>query len=159
MLLIVDLDGSIADWKPRNQAAGGDPGRENIEAYKAYVERLMADAALSKDEPVKGMQTVIRALANREGVELLYLTGRSEKHRRTTEQWLMRHRFPEAKLLMRELEDWRSAAHYKLDVLASLRSKYDTIVAIEDESEVVEAFAERGVTVLQVRYGGRNEAH
>ncbi len=151
-LIIVDLDGSIADWKWRDIEAGGNPGRKDMAAYKAYVERLMDDSKLIKDKPVPGMQELLRSLSAREGVEIVYLTGRSERHRLTTARWLLLNRFPEADIIMRGSTDWASAAEYKMHHVQQLKAKHSTILALEDEPEVVKAMQQAGITVLQVVY-------
>ena len=152
MLLVVDIDGCLADWKARDKAVGGSPGRSDIKAYKAYVENLMDDSRLICDQPVPGMQTLLRALSAREGVEIVYLTGRSEKHRLTTARWLLLHRFPEADIVMRGPTDWRKAPTFKAEKMNLFKNKYESIMAIEDEPEVVKTFTSLGLTVLQVHY-------
>lgn len=152
MLVIVDIDGSIADWKPRDKVAGGNPGRSDMRAYKAYIELLMHPDLLAQDEPVEGMLTTLRALSNRDGVELVYLTGRSETYRAVTQRWLMVHRFPEAKLIMRDTADWSKAVSYKEKALKELKGKHNSVLAFEDEPEVVQMLIKHGVTVLQVHY-------
>jgi beta-phosphoglucomutase-like phosphatase (HAD superfamily) len=151
----VDIDGSIADWKQRDLEAGGNPGRKDMAKYKAYVEVLMDDSKIINDKPVPGMLELVRALANREGVEIVYLTGRSEKHRLVTARWLLLHRFPDADIVMRGKTDWASAAEYKMHHVLKFKERHNTILAIEDEPEVVEAMRRVGVTVLQVHYEGQ----
>lgn len=151
-VVICDLDGSIADWKPRAKAAGGDPGREDMGAYKAFVARLMDDDSLIKDRPVSGMLSLLRGLASREDVKIVYLTGRSERHRLVTARWLLINRFPEAEILMRGTKDWRKAASFKVEQVKELAESYSGVMAIEDEPEVVAALVKLGVTVLQVHY-------
>ncbi len=152
-LVIIDLDGTLADWKPRDAEAGGNPGRKDMAAYRQYVERLMDDSKIINDKPIPGMQELVRSLACREGVELVYLTGRSEKHRLVTARWLLLNRFPEADIIMRGKTDWSSAAAYKMHHVLELKARHDTIIALEDEPDVVEAMRRVGVTVLQVVYG------
>jgi hypothetical protein len=154
MLVIIDIDGSIADWKPRNKAAGGNPGRGDMKAYKTYITAVMKPELLLTDKPVEGMLTMLRGLSNRDGVELVYLTGRSEAYRAVTERWLMLHRFPEAKMVMRGVKNWAKAVSYKEQAFKALKGHHSTILAFEDEPEVVAMLIKHGVTVMQVHYNG-----
>jgi beta-phosphoglucomutase-like phosphatase (HAD superfamily) len=151
-LVIVDIDGSVSDWKPRDKAVGGNPGRGDMVAYKAYVEQLMDDSKIINDKPVPGMQELVRSLSGRDGIEIVYLTGRAERHRLVTARWLLLNRFPEAHIVMRGGADWTTSAEYKMRHVFRLQERYNTILAIEDEPEVVEAMRRAGVTVLQVVY-------
>lgn len=152
MLLIVDIDGSIANWKPRDKAAGGSPGRADMIAYKSYVERLMDRDKLKHDPVVPGMLELVTAMSRQEGVSLLYLTGRSEAFRVVTEGWLTRNGFPPGMLQMRDFTDWSSAEAYKENALKGVLDKHEVIMAIEDEQVVVDMFVAHGVTVLKVCY-------
>jgi FMN phosphatase YigB (HAD superfamily) len=152
MLVIVDIDGTIADWKPREQAAGSDPGRADIEAYKAYISRLMDTEELARDRPVSGMVETVKAFAFQPNTTLLYLTGRSEIYRNVTEEWLALHNFPPGMLHMRDKNDWRPAPLYKEAVIREESAKHKTIVALEDEQSVVDMMTGHGITVLKVCY-------
>lgn len=153
MIVIVDIDGSIADWKARRNYVGKSPGRTNQQAYEDYIYRLTDESKIAQDTPILGMQSILRALSTKEELEIVYLTGRSEKLRKVTQRWLLLHRFPEAKLLMRNNDDWRNAVEYKKAVVNDLLSG-KIAVAIEDEPEVVQMMVEHGITVLQVHYKG-----
>jgi FMN phosphatase YigB (HAD superfamily) len=152
MLLIVDIDGTLADWKPRDVEAGGNPGRKNMDKYKSYVTKLMRPEKLIQDSPIPGMLSLLRGLATREDVKIIYLTGRSEVHRLTTARWLLLNRFPEADIVMRGETDWRTAASFKTEMVKELSSGHSNVMALEDEPEVVEALVKLGATVLQVHY-------
>lgn len=152
MLFIIDIDGSISDWKIRDRGAGPAPDRADKEAYANYINRLMDPANVMKDIPILGMQLLLRGMATREEVKLVYLTGRSEKLRFVTERWLTLNRFPEAKLLMRNNNDWRSAVEYKEEALLNLKGQHQEVMAIEDEPNVVKMMVSHGVVVLQVNY-------
>jgi len=153
-LVVVDIDGSIADWKPRDRAVGGNPGRAIMAKYREYVKKLMNNDLLAKDKPINGMLSLLRGLASREDVKLVYLTGRSKAHHLATYRWLLVNRFPEADLIMRGTKDWRKAATFKTEEVKKIAKNYSGLMAIEDEPEVVEALTGLGATVLQVHYKG-----
>lgn len=153
MVVIVDIDGSIADWKPRAERAGGDPGRSNEAAYRAFVERLMQDEEIAKDRPIAGIREVLMGLRRSTAFfQFVYLTGRSEIHRAATQEWLDEHKFPIGNLIMRGAEDWSPAAEYKRKAILALKMPARVLIAIEDEPSVVAMLMELGITTLQVHY-------
>lgn len=157
-LFVIDIDGTLANWLEREREAGGFPGRDNMEAYAAYLERLMDPAKMIKDTPIPGMLQMLRALDSRapESVDLVYLTGRSEKHRQVTERWLLLNRFPQATLIMRPDDDWGSAAAYKEREMLKLKTQWGpNIVVIDDDGEgdCGEMYSKHGWTHLKVRAG------
>jgi uncharacterized HAD superfamily protein len=74
--LLVDIDGTISEDIP------------NEESYR-YAEAAAYDGAADS----------LRALQS-EGNSLTYFTAREEKDRKVTIEWLNKHNFPEARLIM-----------------------------------------------------------
>jgi hypothetical protein len=152
MIIICDIDGTICDWKPR-ASNHENPGRQDLDKYKAYVAKLMKPGDLIKDKPIEAIREILKGLrqSTRHFV-IVYLTGRSEIHRDETQAWLGEHGFPNGNLIMRGAEDWRSAVDFKRDEIKNIKIPHKPILALEDEPEVAKMMVEEGVTVLQVHY-------
>lgn len=154
-LFVIDIDGSIACLRKRVAAAGIAPDRSNLDAYRAYIQRLMDEKQMAQDMPIPGMQTLLRALASKE--ELIYLTGRSENYRTTTERWLLLNRFPEATVIMRSVNDWSSAADYKEKEMLKLKHKWGSNITVIDDdydSDCSPMYQSLGLLHLKVCWGG-----
>lgn len=119
MLVVVDIDGTIADWTERASKAGHQPNRENQHEFQEWLNRLQSDEELIKDSPVPAMQLLLNSLYY-VGDRIVYLTGRCAKYYDVTSKWLVRNNFPTGMLLMRENNDWRSAKDYKAYQIAQI---------------------------------------
>jgi hypothetical protein len=132
----VDLDGVLADVRHR----------------LTYVERRPKDwdaffAAAIRDPVLpEGRAVVDRLVA--EGHEVVWVTGRPERCRRDTVEWLRRNGFPEAELYMRGNRDYRPSRVIKVDVLRGLARRKPVVVAVDDDTAVVAALRTAGFTVL-----------
>lgn len=133
ILVLVDIDGTIADLGPRLAHAGPEPARDNLQAFQTWLDKVQNHETLSKDEPVTGMAQFLRGIDH--SCRLVYLTGRSEKYRFVTKGWLNRHEFPEAPLFMRNDTDWRTASDYKKAAIVQLIETYlpDSIISLDDD--------------------------
>ena len=69
--------------------------------------------------------------------ELAYLTGRREDTRDTTKDWLRRHRFPKATLLMRPIPDRRPLADLKASIVREAAGRYPQGVRLWDDDPYV----------------------
>src|SRR3954471_9041367 len=95
-LAVIDLDGVVADVRHRLHHISG--GTKNWSAFFAGVG---TDPVL-----VEGRAVLERLAAEH---EIVYLTGRPERTRAATEDWLGRHALPQGRLLMRSDNDRRPA--------------------------------------------------
>ncbi len=155
-LLILDIDGCIADATERFQRAGQEPSRENRTQYLQWLHNVQNETTLSMDKPVPGML----ALAN--SFELLgtiaYVTSREEKYREVTRRWLEQHQFPSShQLYMRGQDDWRSSGEMKEAIIKVLAVPYGAVVICDDDprGDVQEAAQRNGWTFLKATSGGK----
>lgn len=88
-------------------------------------------------------------------VRLIMLTGRSEKYRDVTEQWLQKYGITHYEhLYMRGAEDRRKDYEVKREVYENdIAPRYDVLFVLEDRDQVVKMWREIGVTCFQVEYG------
>lgn len=160
MLLVIDIDGTIADGTARFAAAGPEPSRDDVEKYKEWVRKV--NTGIEKDKPVPGMQSLLRAVSNGAAwadVTPVYLTGREEALRNPTEIWLNKHKFPSFKLFMRPQGSWASNAELKefaIRLLASANKYQEVVVIDDDEKGAIEEMCKRhGWTFQKARSGGQ----
>lgn len=111
LLVVLDLDGTVANFKLRMQKAGDNPGRRNKQKFQQWLDRLQGGSLLLQDEPIVETHILANLLKNK--AKLCYLTGRSERNRAVTEKWLELHKFPDVPLYMRANDDYRTARDYK----------------------------------------------
>jgi phosphoglycolate phosphatase-like HAD superfamily hydrolase len=136
----VDLDGVVADVRHR---------LHHIERRPKDWDAFFAAAV---DDPVlpEG-RAVVEELVGR-GHELVWLTGRPERCRRDTVDWLRRNGLPAGRLFMRREGDRRPARMTKLAILRALSRERPVAVAVDDDDEVVQVLRDAGFPVLHAQW-------
>jgi hypothetical protein len=123
VLAVFDIDGVVADVRHR---------LHHLRRHRWH--RFFAEAAADPLLP-EGAALVADLAAKH---DIVWLTGRPEWLRDTTEEWLGRHGLPGTELYMRRDSDYRPARVYKLDVLGRLRPR-GVGALIDDDGEVIDA--------------------
>lgn len=134
-----DLDGTLADTAHRQR----------------FLERTPRDwdaffAAAPNDPPLPEGVRLVRESA--QGCEVVYLTGRPERCRRDTVDWLAAQGLPEGRIRMRRNDDRRPARHTKLDVLKRLGRDREIRMLVDDDELVCIAAEQAGFTVVRARW-------
>lgn len=159
MLLVLDIDGTLADIRPRLKKAGKMPSRKNKKEMQKWIDKLQPVKALSKDRPIRPMQELANSIRGQMSpVTLVYLTGRSEKYRRVTEEWLQKHGFFPGPLIMRGNNDWRPARLYKEGEMKKIAEQFDSshnVIIIDDDydGDCSEMYRKNGWLHLKVLWG------
>ena len=97
---------------------------------------------------------VIRALHITYGYPVVFTSGRDEKCRDDTGQWLNRHfRGLEFHLMMRTHGDGRPDSVVKKEMLDEILDVYDVFCVFDDRNSVVDMWRANGLTCLQVAPG------
>lgn len=129
-IAVFDVDGVVADVRHRLHHIERRP--------KNWTTFFLA----AKDDPPLPEGLALAADLARHH-EIVWLTGRPNWLRSTTESWLQSHDLPGAEVHMRGDGDRRPARFYKLSALARLAPR--SIAAfIDDDAEVVEAATAAG---------------
>ncbi|MFE9642911.1 HAD family acid phosphatase [Streptomyces sp. NPDC006365] len=142
-LAVFDLDNTLADTAHRQR----------------FLERRPRDwdaffAAAPHDPPLT--EGVALALEHAEECEVVYLTGRPERCREDTVEWLAAQGLPEGRIWMRRDNDRRPARRTKLEILRGLARNREVRVLVDDD-ELVCGDAERaGFTVVRARWAGQS---
>lgn len=148
-LVVVDLDGTLCDSAHRDHLARAGEWNE-------------FHGALMNDEPHEAVARLVAILAGSEQeLIVLGLTGRNERYRMATNNWLAAHDIVLDDLLMRPDNDFTSDHELKPQMLEAWcqdewgRAALDSVLFIlEDRDKVVEAWRNLGFICWQTQPGG-----
>ena len=143
-LAVIDLDGVVADVRHRLHHISGA-----TKNWSAFFAGVGADPVLAEG------RAVLDRLAGDH--EIVYLTGRPERTRAATEDWLTRHDLPPGRVLMRSDNDRRPARQVKPRLLSTLARGRQVAVVVDDDADVCEALAGAGWPVLRADWMGAPE--
>ncbi|RZB14535.1 hypothetical protein StrepF001_37695 [Streptomyces sp. F001] len=144
-LAVFDLDNTLADTAHRQR----------------FLERKPRDwdgffAAALEDPPIaEGVALVVQSAQE---CEVVYLTGRPERCRPDTLEWLAAHGLPEGRVYMRRNDDRRPARYTKLGILRRLARTRDIRVLVDDDELVCEDAERAGFTVVRARWAAPSAA-
>ena len=141
-LTVMDLDGVCADVRHRLHHLAGRP-----KDWEAFFAACVDDAPLPM-----ALQVAAAAAADPRRAALVYLSGRPERYRAMTTQWLRTHGFPEAPVHLRPDLDRRPARMFKPEVLARLGGPGAVDTVYDDDVQVVEALQALGYRVVHVTW-------
>lgn len=142
--VIVDIDGTISDGRPRLHFVRPPPGeRRDNEAFHSRC---------GEDKPIESVIALVRSLADN-GNQIALMTGRPNTYRDQTQDWLDDNVVPYDYLIMKSVEDVNMPApEYKLRELRALQAKgHEILFAIEDQANVVAMWRANGIHCLQTQ--------
>lgn len=155
MLVICDIDGTLADWSERSKAAGPMPDKKDKKVFQRWLDTVQSEESLANDVVIPQVLYTVHALLE-QGYEVVFLTGRSERFREVTTEWLRNAcRFTDFSLLMRSDDDWSSAAIFKESKIQEIIENEDAFrmfMAIDDDydGDVSKVYAKYGIVHLKV---------
>ena len=130
LCIVCDLDGTLCLFD-------GDP----------YERDFTQDRV---NEPVAD---IVRRFAE-SGTKVFYVSGRKDKFRGQTEQWLKKYMLDYASPLMRKTDDERKDAIVKKEIYEeSIKGKYNVQFVLDDRNQMVDMWRSLGITCLQVAEG------
>lgn len=135
MIVICDLDGTVACLKKRLKKAGPRPTSGKECDIKKWLDKLMNPVELLSDKPIKEVIAVLQSLSHHHNI--VYLTGRGEQFREITQMWMKKHKLPGGALFMRESNDFSGIpAPYKERQLDKIKKLYGCPgIALDDDDE------------------------
>jgi len=131
---LIDVDGVLADVRHRLGYVQTKP-----KDWDGFFSAAPDDAVLPEG--------LARALELATDHTLVYLTGRPERCRTDTVEWLRVHGFPDAELVMRQDTDRRPARLFKLGQAQRLARREAVALIVDDDGAVVDALRAEGFTV------------
>ncbi|OLZ74322.1 hypothetical protein AV521_01150 [Streptomyces sp. IMTB 2501] len=144
-LAVFDLDNTLADTGHRQHFLEARPRN-----WAGFFAAAPADPPLAEG--------VELAVASARECEVVYLTGRPERCRRDTLDWLAAHGLPEGRVHMRGNADRRPARFTKLEILRRLTQDGEIRFLVDDDELVCDDAERAGFTVVRARWAVRSEA-
>lgn len=138
-LAVFDLDGTLADVRHRLHHLQGR--RKDWDAFFA---------AAGQDPPLAA--GIALAVESARECEVVYVTGRPERCREDTVQWLRAHGLPAGELAMRASRDHRPARLAKPQLLRRLAAGRVVAVVVDDDPAVCDAYEAQGWRVLRATW-------
>jgi phosphoglycolate phosphatase-like HAD superfamily hydrolase len=147
---IFDLDGTLCDITHRLHHIQKEP-----KDWPAFFD------ACVDDKPIEHIVSLLDAFHELQehipgAPRVVFVSGRSDRVRQQTTEWLMEHLLLDDKprLYMRKDGDHRPDHIVKLELLAHIRADgFEPIMAFDDRSSVVQAWRDAGIPCAQVAPG------
>ena len=141
--ILFDIDGTIADIRHRRPLL-----TQEVPDWKSF------NKLMGQDTPNEPVVSLYRSLWKLHSFEIILVSGRNEKYRKITEQWLVWNEIPFGRLLMRMDDDNRADYLVKKEILDKLISEGKNIeFAVDDRQQVVDMWRENGITCFQCDVG------
>ena len=135
-IVIFDIDGTLADISERVHHIRRKP--KNWNAF---------NAGMAQDKAIHAMVRLCNILYDA-GQRIILCSGRNEKNRPETVEWLANQGVNYHELYLRKDEDYRSDAVVKREILQGI-DKSKILFIVEDRSRVVEMWRAEGLVCLQ----------
>lgn len=135
---VCDIDGTVAD-----------NSRRQIYVENRPKDWISYNAFMPYDTPIQPVIDTINMLFSC-GVPIILFTGRQERHRKVTEDWLAKYGVNYSELYMRPTDNHEDDADIKERMLAKIDSKYDIIGVFEDRKKVKRRWVKLGIFVFDV---------
>jgi phosphoglycolate phosphatase-like HAD superfamily hydrolase len=139
-LAVFDLDGTLSDAGHRQHLLERRP-----RAWDAFF------AAAPEDPPLT--EGVALCLEAAQECEVLYLTGRPERCRKDTVDWLAAQGLPQGRIFMRRNDDRRPARRTKLEILRQLARDREIRMLVDDDELVCQDAERAGFRVVRAVWG------
>ena len=142
-VVLFDIDGTLA----------------NIEHRRHFLDQPNPDwksfnAAMGDDTPNEPVVSLYKTLWESEAYTLILVTGRNERSRKLTEQWLTWNEIPFERVVMRADGDFRADHIIKEEILDRLLAEgLEIQFTVDDRQQVVDMWRRRGITCLQCDVG------
>lgn len=129
-VIIVDMDGTLADMGDRNPF----------------------DASTCEDDkPREFVLSLLRTIRMSNGVATIILSGREEKYREQTQRWLDKHCIQTHMMFMRATGDGRKDSIVKEEIYRKeIEPNFNVKWVIDDRPQVIRMWRELGLPVLDV---------
>ena len=141
-MIIVDIDGTLANSKQRHELATNTDDTINWEVLYDYNNVI-------EDKPIQYIIDSVK-IWKQLGYKIVLFTSRPERIKEATEYWLSKYEIPYDELYMRSIED-----HYIKDTELKLKM-YNEFVdeevsfVIEDKQEIIDVWKRLGIPSYKV---------
>ena len=136
-IILCDIDGTVANNDHRQHFLEGKKD------WDGFFD------ALDKDKPIfLIINKIIRE--NEYGKNIIFLTGRPERYRKTTRDWLIKYFNFEIRLLMRNDNDRRGKLDIKKEIFESNFNSNDIDYVIDNDEDLLKMWAELSLVTFDV---------
>lgn len=142
-MIAFDIDGVLADATHREHHLASRP-----KDWDAFF------AAAANDPAIETGRTALHSAADRDVVILV--SGRPERLRSLTVDWLQRHGFGSPPVYLRADDDRRPAAAVKSEILSALGGPQVITEVHDDDPQVCAALEQQGYRVQRVTLRARS---
>lgn len=140
--IIIDLDGTLANCDHRVHFVKSKPKN-----WDAFFE------GMGEDVLNEWCAELIEAMRMK-NYTILFVTGREEKYKVATLDWLKKNKVEFDHLFMRELKDVRDDFLVKEEIYnQKIKNHYDILFVVDDRVSVVNKWRELGLVCLQCDVG------
>lgn len=140
-IIVVDLDGTLSNSGWREMHAQNKDWDLFHELGKA-------------DKPNEDVKALIAAFKSAGDYQIVGCTGRNEKYRTQTIQWLYHHDIELDDILMRPENNWEPDHELKPSFFEAHYDKDEVLFVLDDREKVVQSWRDKGYNCWQVRPGG-----
>ncbi|MEH6660429.1 MAG: hypothetical protein V7679_02170 [Parasphingorhabdus sp.] len=142
-VILFDIDGTLANIEHRRLHL-----KEDKDDWKSF------NAEMGGDTPNLPVVILYKSLWASGAHELILVTGRNERFRTLTEQWLVWNDIPFGQILMRPDNDFRADHLIKEEILGEILAAGKQIeFVVDDRQQVVDMWRRNGITCLQCDVG------
>ena len=141
--IIFDMDGTLSNPSHRQHFMN----KEKKDWSSFYV-------AAAHDEPNKEILEMYLMYKMNPEYETVIVTGRPEKYRLLTIQWMNKHDIPMSEIYMRPDGDFQQDYTLKSGIYNKLTEEgHNIVLAIDDRQQVVDMWRAQGILCLQCAKG------
>lgn len=141
--IIVDIDGTLADCSRRVHHIQKTP-----KDWDAFY------TGCGEDKPIGHIHWLLCRMKTFDDIQVLFVTGRAERIRLETANWLHQREIFAFELFMRPDGDHRTDDILKREIYErDIAPYYDVLFALEDRGRVCQMWRSIGVPCLQVADG------
>lgn len=140
--IICDLDSTLTDVEHRVHFVKG----EEID-WKSFSDAMV-------DDTLNEWCFEIISTMRKSGYKIIFVSGRGEKYRKVTEDWLKKFNVEYDHLFLRARKDYREDPEIKKEIyLNNIKDKYEVLFVMDDRKSVVEMWRNIGLICLQPAWG------
>jgi predicted secreted acid phosphatase len=143
---VIDMDGTIADESARRAKAEAKHPKEKDK--NKYYKSYFSPELIALDRPIEQSREVL-TWANAQGVDIYYVSSRSQKCLKASIKWLEDNKFPKGKWVYHR-KGFKETVDYKTETIKEIQRKADVLFGVGDSDTDVEAYNNCGITAIKV---------
>jgi len=143
---VIDMDGTIADESARRAKAEAEYPKEKDK--KNYYKAYFSPELIAQDKPIEKAREVL-AWASAQGVDIYYVSSRSQNCLKASMKWIEDNRFPKGKWVYHR-KGFTKTLDFKTETIKEIQQKADVIFGVGDRGSDTEAYNNCGIKAITV---------